>query len=300
MILALFYACVPSQPVGPSYHVPLLAEQSATADTSLDQVARTQALDGAAEYDAATLGLEMPASTEGGLAMEYDADELSAVDDGTSGGLPTDYENVFEGAKAVLVADTVGGLILGIPAAAVSVALQGTVTPYGDNVWVATNTVSDGRTSVTGTWVVAWVEVGWLAEMRLWSSDGQYNGEPWFNGFVSEDRTLGWWDVYAVDGTQTGVVEWLAPDADDAELGIASLSGDNAGDILGWLHSAEDDAVAYHDASIDDDAWVIAHADQSGEVRMADYAGGERACWGPDRMDIECPPEEPASDTGAP
>lgn len=295
MLSLILLACVPTGgPAAPTYHVPLLAEQSATADGELAQVDRTTALAGALDYDQSTLGTMFADAGEGGLAMDYDSTELEAVDDGASGGLPSDYDNVLKGAEAVIVANTVGTVVLGVPAAAVAIALQGTVVGQEDNVWAATNTVSDGQQSVTGTWVVAWVGVGWLAEMRLWSSDGQYTGQPWFNGFLSADQTLGWWDVYDVYGTQTGVVEWIAPDADNAELGIAALSGEDAGDVLAWVHAPEDDAVTFHDASAGEDAWVIAHADLSGEVRLADYNGGVPACWGVDRKDADCPPEEPA------
>lgn len=294
MLSLILFACVP--PGGgnnePSYHVPLLAEQSPTADAQLAQVERVPALAGAAEYDAASLGVMFADAGTDGLAMRVEDPELDTVDDGVSGGLPSDYENVLKGAEAVIVADAVGAVVLGVPAAAVAIALDGTVTEFDDNVWVATNTVSDGTSSVTGTWVVAWVGVGWLAEMRLWSSDGQYTGQPWFNGFLSADQTLGWWDVYDGYGAQTGVVEWFAPDADHAELGIASLAGDNAGDVLGWVHTPDDDSVGFHDASAAEDAWVVAHADLSGEVRLVDYNGGNPACWGADRKDVDCPPEE--------
>jgi hypothetical protein len=127
--------------------------------------------------------------------------------------------------------------------------------------------------------------------MRLWSSDGAYDGDRWFSGFVSADHGFGWWDVWDVYGARTGVLEWVADGQGDGELGIASTAGDTNGDVLLYLFVDDTGFVGLHDASAAQDYWVYAAADHSGELRSPDYAGGEPACWDTSGYDHPCPTE---------
>lgn len=189
------------------------------------------------------------------------------------------YANALQGIAMAGAADLITGLVIAPPAAAIGIAAHGAVAHPMDNVWVGVNAVSDGHRTVTGTFTVAWIGVGWLAEMRLTSSDGQYNNTRWFNGFVSSDDKVGWWDLYDTYGTVVGVVEWVDDGSGNGEFGIASLAGDTAGELLGYGFNDGDALVTYYDASAAQDLWVHVAPDQSGDLRSPDYAWGAKSCW---------------------
>lgn len=264
---------------GPSHHTPLLDELSSEADGQVDVVDRAAALEGAADHDQAALGPALDLTTTGrGFRLDIDSEgEVQSLE----GEIPraSTYDHVLRAVGLAAAADLVTTLVVGPPAAAIGITANGAVVEVGDNVWVATNAVSDGATTVTGTFVVAWVGVGWVCEMRLTSTDGRYNGTKWFNGFVSTDGNLGWWDLYDANGTLVGVVEWIADGNGNGEFAIGALAGDPAGDVLSYWFWDGEALVNHHDASLAEDTWVYVAADASGEVRAHDYNGGAPGCW---------------------
>jgi len=273
-------------------HVPLLAELSEDADRHLDLVDRAAELTGAADYDLADAGeaIDM-GGVSGGFLMAIDSEAIQAVDDTGAEGSPIPtYGNVWTATALAALADIGATAVVGPPAVAIAVTTDGAITQHSENVWVATNTLTaaDGS-SVTGTFVVAWVGVGWLAEMRLSTSDGTYDDDLWFNGFLSVGGAVGWWDLY--DGTQlVGVVEWIADGQGNAQSGIAAVSGPDAGDVLSyWTFDDGEQGVFFHDEGLSEDAWVIVSPDLSGEVRAYNYNAGEPACWDVTLADAECP-----------
>lgn len=267
---------------------PRLGELSADADSRVDVVDRDAELVGAEDYDVAPLGEALDlTSTDRGFRLAIDsAAEVQTLDDN----LPrSTYNNLLQAVGMAVNADLITALVVGPPAAAIGITVNGLVVPVGDNVWVATNAVSDGIRTVQGTFVVAWVGVGWLAEMRLNSSDGTYTNTKWFNGFVSADGHVGWWDLYDAYGTLAGVVEWYDDGVGSSEFGIAATSGDNAGDALIYTYAGPDARVSYFDASDAQDYWVHVAEDQSGELRNPAYNGGNPACWDATSADAPCP-----------
>lgn len=292
----LALACGGGESTAPEYRTPLLSELAPDADGLLDVVDRSSTLAGAKEAADATPGPALDLATlPAGFGMDADSRGLDTTEGYTTGAYldapagPGTFNNLVHAAAMVAIADATTATIVGVPAAAIDIAIHGQVTQIDDNVWAATNSVSDGTTTVTGLFVVAWVEVGWLAEMRLWSSDGRYDNTRWFTGFVSWDGALGWWDVYDAQGTLAGVIEWLAAANGDGELGIAATSGESAGDMLGYLFLDDTAWVGLHDASAAEDYWVEVAADHSGESRAPDYNGGAPACWDANGYDAPCP-----------
>lgn len=273
---------------------PALADLATTSDAEVDVVDRSTALTGALDADAAPLGEPLDLATAGrGVNLVIDStEEVGSL----SSEVPrATYNNLLQGVAMAGAADLITGFVIGPPAAAIGITSRGVVVPLGDNSWVATNAVSDGVRTVSGTFVVAWVGVGWIAEMRLSSTDGAYNNTRWFNGFVSADRRLGWWDLYDVYGNVVGVVEWVDDGAGNSEFGIAATAGDVAGDVLAYAYQDDGDAyVGYHDASRLQDLWVHVAPDQSGDLRNPDYAFGAVSCWASSTAtepyaDVACP-----------
>lgn len=275
------------------YHVPLLSELSPDADATLDVVDRAAELAGAIDADAAPEGAAPDlAAPPDGFRMVFDSrgmDSTAGIEGGTyqEPAGPTTQFNIAEATLLVAQADATTALLVGVPAAAVDIVLHGQTTQIGPNVWASTNTVSDGVTSVTGLWVVAWVNVGWVAEMRLWSSDGTYDDTKWFNGFLSADQQAGWWDFYDGYGTMTGVIEWASDGQGTGELGLASTAGDTSGQALGYLFTPDTGFVGLHDPAAGD-AYVTAFADHSGELQYWGYNSGAVSCWDSAGNDVAC------------
>jgi hypothetical protein len=201
---------------------------------------------------------------------------------------PASRNNVYKAAQLVVVADATAAYLIAVPAAAVGITLNGATVEVAPNVWASTSSVSDGTRTVSGLFVYAWVGNGWIAEMRLWSTDGQYDNTKWFNGYLSADGQVGWWDFFDRWGTLQGVIEWVSV-GEDAELGIAGTAGDIEGDLLGFLAPQDGSFyVAYHEAAAAQDAWVAVSPDNSGNLRIWDYNGGEPACWDAEGDDVAC------------
>lgn len=291
------FACAPTTPALGTI-APSLDDIASTADAEVDVVDRTAALAGATDAQDADPGspLDFASLPEGALLDISGGQQLTALEQAADARSNT-YDNVITAVLLAGAADLVTAAVVAPPAAAIRIAADGTVTEVAPNVWSATNSVSDGYRTVTGTLVVAWVGVGWLAEMRLDSSDGEYADTLWFNGFVAANGALGWWDLYTADEQLAGVVEWAADGTGNAEFGIAALVGQAAGDVLAYGFSDTGETlIAYHDASRAEDAWVYVAADRSGELRSPDYNGGSPACWAAEDaeaplVDVTCPAE---------
>jgi len=283
--LALFAAC--DTPSASHADIPVLADVSAQADAQVGLVDRTAALQGATDADVAAKGPALNLNTApAAFRMTLDASRLSGADEGT--GRSSTYDNVATGAFAATAAYGLTASILAPEALAIDLVADGHITRIGQNAWQAVRTVPIDGNDVTGTFTVAWVGVGWLAEMRLSSSDGSWNGQTWFTGYLAQGGGLGWWDIYD-HGNLAGVVEWLGDGQGNAQLGIAAVAGDAAGSGLNWLFvdtgAARVDAV---DGSTGEQSWVQVNPDASGEVRLPDYNGGAAACWATDRTDTPC------------
>lgn len=294
---ARWLALIPSLPLvlaaceGPP-HTPTLDEVSAEADSAVTLVDRSSVLGGAVEGEAG----EEPdlTSPHSGFRMDVNADGLEASLGGSnSRDAQQDaetYANVATGLLALATADAITVAVLAPPAAAIHVVLAGDIEQINDHLWSATNTIyGPSGSSITGEFNVAWVGVGWLAEMRLSSSDGLYDDTLWFNGFLSIEGAIGWWDIYEDGVDVAGVVEWVADGAGHAEFGIAALAGDVAGDVLYYLLWEDHGYVAYYDESTAFESHVEVTPDYSGDVLLLDYNGSMPACWDTAFADVECP-----------
>jgi len=272
-------------------HTPTLAEVSAEADAAVDLVDRDAELDGAVEGQAGeNPDLDDPHS---GFRMDVDANGIEAVymADGpwNTSTLET-YANVVTALIALDAADAVTLAVLGPPAAAIAIVLAGDVQQINDHLWSATNHITGptGHT-IAGEFNVAWVGVGWLAEMRLSSNDGVYDDTLWFNGFISVAGAVGWWDIY-LDGTDVaGVVEWVDHGDGHSEFGIAALMGDAAGDVLVYQLWESHGYVGYYDASEAFESHVQTETDFSGEVLLLGYNNEQPGCWDWSFADCVCP-----------
>lgn len=286
-ILALT-ACLPvaNEPAGP--HQPTLAEVSTAADAALDLVDRDAVLATASE-GAPGVAPDL-ANAPSAFFMQIDSEEMQAALESATGRrfIPT-YENVFAAAAAVVVADLATVAVVGPPAAAIAFAGDGLLVEVTPSLWSATNiAVGPDGSSATLTLNVAYVGVGWLAEMRVTSSDGLYDNTLWFNGFLSADGALGWWDLYSGD-VVAGVIEWIVLPDGSYEAAIGSLSGDTNGDVLAYVGAATgESAVAYDDASAGFLSYVLLRPDNSGETALLDFKGGARSCWDTAWADAAC------------
>lgn len=278
-------------------HTPTLDEIDPSADGALDVVDRDAALAGASEDEAGpVLDLSDPAS---GFRMDISghhvAEELEAAGasdaEGDGDGAPAEpatYQAITTGLLAVGAADLAAALVVGPPAAAIAIALDGEISQVDERLWSATNSVTSAQgVTVTADFNVAWVGVGWLAEMRISSDDGTYDDTLWFNGFVSLEGALGWWDLYA-DGQVVGVVEWIADGEGNGQAGIAATAGAAAGDVLYYLALDGEDHVGYYDASEDFESYVHVDVDRSGEVVLLDRNDSLPLCWDAEYADVSC------------
>ncbi len=275
---------------------PTLGEASDAGDDAVAVVDRAEALAGAA--DAETLdavGPSLPETLPRGFLLEIDSkDEVGALDDEIPDTRAATYTHALNGVAFAAVADVVTLAVVGPPAAAVAAVLAGAKAEVVPNVWVATNVITTGLVSSSGTFVSAWVGNGWLCELRVTSSDGVYNNAVWFNGYISEDQRVGWWDLYDGHGTLVGVVEWVDAGDGHSEFGIAAISGDNAGDVLAYVNTPDTAAVTYWDASAAMSQYVTVNPDRSGVVSRVELDGGAPGCWAPAEAD------EPYADVACP
>ncbi len=289
--LVLSPACSPVDPLE-GVDVPLLTDVSTEADTAVDLVSRQDALAGAEDWDAAEAGsaLDM-AGAPAGFLLDFNGSAITnAAEDA---GVPPPsvaapaYEHVLAAWVAVIWADLITVSVMGPPAYAIGVAADGTVTLLDTNVWYAENTVAIAGVHYTTHFTVAWVGVGWLAEMRLSTDDTTLDHDLWFNGFLAYGGGLGWWDVYQ-DDALLGVVEWIADGEGNAEFGMAAVSGSEAGSALAYVFLDDTVLVSAHSGPTGDDAWVYMAADRSGEVRIPTWNDGEPGCWDATFADVAC------------
>lgn len=266
------------------------ADRAQRLDDELEVVDRAAALQGSVEGEAG----EAPdlSAAPGGFFFDIDSSamkgELDASGQGRRGGLPT-YQAVTSAFAAVLVADVAAAAVVAPPAAAIAFAADGELTEVEPWLWTAENTAigPDGE-SATLTLDVAWIGVGWLAEMRATTSDGTLDDTLWFDGFLSVHSAVGWWDLYQND-EPVGVIEWTADGTGNFQAGIAALAGEAQGDVLLFAGtSGEEHAVSYYDASADYTNYVLLHSDHSGEVALRDQNAGAPRCWGTDWADTPC------------
>ena len=280
-------------------HQPTLSEVSAEGDAAVSLIDRAAVLADAVEDEAGEAPVLSGAAP--GFYMEIDsadmADALDEAEVAHEGSAPppppgATYRNVLAAGTALVWADVATLAVVGPPSAAIAVAASGELTEVTPWLWSATNTVTGPQgESATVDLNVAWIGVGWLAEMRLSSSDGRYDDTLWFNGFLAVGGGVGWWDIYH-EGEVAAVVEWIADGAGNGQAGIAALGGGVAGDALSYLHTAEGDfSVAYYDASEDFLNYAILYADNSGEVALINREDGAPGCWGADWADTDCPTE---------
>lgn len=277
-------------------HQPTLDEVSTDGDAAVDLVDRAAVLAGAVENEAGQ-AIDLSAPPRGFL-MQIDSEDLQteAEDEGDDSTMPdapaapATFRNITAAAYAMVWADAATITVLGPPAAAIAIASQGEITEIEPWLWNATNSVTGPNGSTAEVDLnVAWVGVGWLAEMRLSTDDGAYDDTLWFNGFLSLEAAVGWWDIYANDQV-VGVVEWIAEGQGNAQFGIAALGGEAAGDALSYMSNDQgQDLVSYYDASAGYLHYVWFEADRSGEVALSTYNGGQPACWTVDFADGPCP-----------
>lgn len=281
--LGLALGCSDADPLS---YAPTLDGVSADADARLDLVDRDSALAGASDWESAAPGEALDPATGGqAFALEVDGSEISSLEAEATGS--GSYSHVTTGAVAVVAADLVALGVVGPPAVAIGIASEGEISQLADNVWYAENSASFGGQQVTAHWTVAWVGVGWLAEMRISDDSGRYDHTLWFNGFLAYGGGLGWWDLYRETGELAGVVEWLG-DGENLEFGIAVASGDYAGDWMLYTDVEDTHRIDVWSESLQDSSWVEVLPDRSGEVRLPEYNGGEPGCWGPDLVDTPC------------
>lgn len=264
---------------------PVLADISAER-SALNLVDRAAALDGAVDYDLASAGVVADLSDDG-ASMAFTAEGLVDTD-----GLPTErdadfaYSNIFAGAAALVFAESVRYAVIAPPHLAIAFAADGDIVQTEANVWVATNTVDLPEGPLTTTFTVAWVGVGWLGEMRY--SDASHSNTLWFNGFISNDSNLGWWDLYADNG-DAAVVEWISDGQGNGQFGIGVVSGAHEGSLISYTFAPDVDRIDFVDGDTGDSAYVLGNSDGSGEVQLHDHNDGQVACWDANNLNISCP-----------
>jgi hypothetical protein len=272
-------------------HQPTLAEQDAASDATIDLVDRAAVLAEATENEAG----EAPvlSGADASFFMEVDSTDMqgSLAASGSKGPPPpaATFLNAQAAQSGVAWADQVVVTLVGPPAAAIAFAGSGTLTQHEPWLWSATNSVTgpDGA-SATANLNVAWVGVGWLAEMRLTTSDGSFDDTLWFNGFLHHTGGFGWWDFYSGDQV-VAVLEWLGDEQGNWEAGIGSLAGETSGDILAyWGTAAGERGVNYWDNDPGFMAYALLNPDLSGETQLSNHNGGAVSCWDSSLADVAC------------
>ena len=288
--LALALFPLSSACIAPTSH-PTLDDVDLSVDPILDLVDRSMALDGAVENER---GTEPDlANAPAAFHFQIDGSELSDTFEasgkmGVRAGAPT-YRAIVDATVAVVAADVVSLAVVGPPALAVEFASNGELTEQEPWLWSATNTTEGVfGNQTTFDLDVVWVGVGWLAEMRY--SDNTHDDELWFNGFLSVESAVGWWDIYDNDEI-VGIVEWTALGNNDFQSAIAAVGAhENAGDVLLYGSNQDDEyTVRYYDASEDFESYVELEADQSGEVALLGVNMNQPQCWNTEWADVDCP-----------
>ncbi|MCA9572688.1 MAG: hypothetical protein KC656_32840 [Myxococcales bacterium] len=269
-------ACQPKEEE-PAVEGPRIADLSTQNETTL--IDRQAALEGAVDFDQAAEGQAID-FTDAGYMMEIDGSAITDNDANRT------YNNWTAAVVATAAADLVAAAVIAPPAAGIHLVAQGQITQLAPNVWQANNTVDIGGQQVSGVLTVAWVGVGWVSEMRY--SNDTVTDKLWFNGFLSYENAVGWWDLYDENDQHAGVVEWIS-DGTNGEFGIAALAGENAGDSLVYTVVDDHHRIDYHDDSAGEDAWVDLQPDLSGSVRLPGFAGGAISCWDTTFNDVACP-----------
>jgi len=299
--LALGMACVPPPPSSSQVRIPTLADLGAT-DLDLSEVNRASALRGAKEAAQASAGRPFDITTSAeGFRMEIDSNTVGAPSAAAASmrsrqtsrnqsrqATSTSYSNYLHAVGMVVAADLTTVGVLAVPAAAIAAVTQGVSTPVGTNAWMATNTVSYNGQWVNGVLVVAWVEIGYIAQLSLTSSDGVLQNTPWLTGFISKDYKLGWWDMKDQWGMSVGALEWTSDASGNSQFGILSNQGDSTGDVLGYAFVNGVSSVALYDSSADELSWVEVNPDESGSLRDPLYRWGAESCWNTQRLDTAC------------
>ena len=282
LFICTFIAC---EEAAPPAAVPPTLDDVSTERSALQLVDRTALVAGAVDHHVASAGQLVDLTSEGAL-MAFTAD--GAVD---TEGVPTErdgtfqYSNIWAGAAALGAAETVRHAVVNPPAVAIAFTANGEITQLEPNVWSATNTIDLPEGPLTTTFTVAWVGVGWLAEMR-YSSAGATD-VLWFNGFLGNEGNVGWWDLYSPNGRE-GVVEWIADGQGNGQFGIAATAGAEAGTLLSYTFAEDVDRIDFLSGPTGETAYVLGYSDGGGEVQLDDFNGGEPACWGADHMNVVC------------
>jgi hypothetical protein len=286
-------------------HQPTLDEVSSEGDAALDIVDRAEVLDGATEgvggsvLDITTMGPGFWMNVSSGSLQSILRDnapegtEETEETDAPAGPGAATYEHMENALEALLTADRAVYSLLGEPASAlwtVSLSPLEEIEPY---LWSveASVTAPDLQTAEL-RFNVAWVGVGWLADLRLTTSDGRYDDTLWCNGFVSEDGQTGWWDLYDDDDI-TAATEWLVEEG-VLELGVAPLTWGAAnglsvdGDTLDFELSEAGGTVAYTDNETGFVSSVTVNPDHSGQALIDDYNDELPACWDENLADAVC------------
>lgn len=285
--LAFSLACAPVGQGGA--HAPVLADINPDAAGRVGLVDRDAALAEAVDHDLASLGGPLQAQSAGqGFLLDFDGEAIA--DAGAEAEVPPPSYSNFQAAwGATAVADMTTLAVVGPPRLAIGVAASGTIRQVEPNVWHAHNTIDYAGRPVTTDLTVAWVGVGWLAEMRITDAATGLDGATWFNGYLAADGLVGWWDLYDGHHTLTAVVEWVADGAGNGEFGIAATSGEHSGDRLFYTFVDNTARIDHHDASTLEDSWVFLDVDHSGEVRLPTHQNGEVGCWDTALLDVPCP-----------
>ncbi|MEM6927665.1 MAG: hypothetical protein AAF602_12100 [Myxococcota bacterium] len=254
-------------------------------DAALDLVDRTAILADAVEGTAGPAP-DLAAAPDAFFFDIDGSDVTEVVDDhdGLRAVAPT-YDAVITATAAVVLADVAALAVVGPPAVAIAFAANGELTENTPWHWTATNVAGDA----TFTLDVAFVGVGWLAEMRV--GDGSSGDPIWFDGFLGLNAAVGWWNIRD-QGDIVGVVEWTADGSGNGQAAIAAVGPNpEAGDILAFGSTASGErSVSLYDAGPDFLNRVVVYPDDSGEVTLLDTNGGLPLCWGPDLADVACAP----------
>jgi hypothetical protein len=269
----------------PGVDAPTLADLD-VGEGALGLVDRSAALAGAVEAEAASAGGALSVRGAGaGFNLNFTGEGMVEAGGGDRDAAPS-YQNVWAGVAAVQFSEGVRHAVVDPPALAIAVAANGTITQVSYNVWLAENVVALPEGLVTTHLTAAWVGNGWLAEMRL-SGQG-FDHALWFNGFLSEDAAIGWWDLYELGGAKVGVVEWIADGDGNGTFGMAAVAGEHAGSAFQYSFTEDFDRIDAWDGATGEHAWVQANPDDSGEVRLVDFNGGAASCWSTDLRDAAC------------
>lgn len=184
--------------------------------------------------------------------------------------------------------------VLAPPVAAFAVAMHQTPQrqPDGSWLWVYTHVRGEEEWQIRLRGanlpddLVAW-------EMRVTVPGGAtpLDDEVWFSGTARDDGLAGAWTFFdptlegdpAVAGLEWGV------DGATRGLSLASLYGENEGDVLTFTAAGAEHEIELWDESAATAWWIRWNEeDGSGSLMVPDYNGGLPACWDLNQDDVEC------------